>query len=255
MRTPTDLARRTLYPLVFGGLAATCGWYAVRGGAWWVLLWPAAAFAGAAAVYLAGRPGWLGKRADGTRNPAAAALFLPYTLFALAAWHAHRRAGGDGRRAWDRCGETLYLARRPLPGELPPAFLAEPAAEAPAAQTPAAVVLDLTAEFRDPAAVRAQPGYRCVPILDAAAPSAADLRRIVSRLPPPAGPPLLIHCANGRGRTGLVAAAWLLAHGLAGNPDDALRQLRAARPRVRLLPRQQAALEAFAADRSARAIG
>ena len=55
-----------------------------------------------------------------------------------------------------------------------------------------------------------------------------------------------MHCANGRGRTGLVAAAWLLAHGRADSAADALARVQAARPAVRLLPRQWAALEAFA---------
>ena len=238
VRTPTDPARRLLYPLTFAAVAGVCLRYAAGGGAWLALLWPAAAFAGVAAIYILGRPGWLGKRADGSRDPLAAALFAPYTLFALAGWHAHRLLK-DGGRAWDRVGDALYLSRRPLGGELPPAV----------AEHPDAVVLDLTAEFRDPAAVRDHPGYRCEPVLDAAAPPAADLARIVAALPPPGGPPVLIHCANGRGRTGLVAAAYLLQHGLAADPAAAVRALRAARPAVRLLPRQRAVLDDFAAGR------
>ena len=241
MRTPTDPVRRALYPATFGAVAALCAWHAARGGLWWGLLWPAGAFGGASAAYLAGRPGWLGKRADGARNPVAAGLFLPYTLFALTVWHGHRLSGGDGA-AWDRLEETLHLARRPLPGDLPPAVAADADA----------VILDLTAEFRDPAAVRRRPGYVCVPILDAAAPSAADLERVVNLLPPPGGPPAVVHCANGRGRTGLVAAAWLLTHGRADGAADAVARVRAARPGVRLLPRQRAVLEAFAAARRAR---
>ena len=236
MRTPTDSARRAAYPLVFAAVAGACGWHAGRGGAWLVLLWPAASFAGVAVIYLCGRPGWLGKRADGSRNPFAAVLFAPYTLFALAGWHAHRLLKDRGR-AWDAVGGGLYLSRRPLAGELP----------AEIADHPDAVVLDLTAEFRDPAAARSHPGYRCVPVLDAAAPDPADLSTIVAALPPPGGPAALVHCANGRGRTGLVAAAYLLKHGLADDPDDAVRVLNTARPAVRLLPRQQAVLAAFAA--------
>ena len=239
MKTPVDPARRLLYPLAFGGVAAMCGRFAIRGGAGWALLWPAAAFTGVAAAYLAGRPGWLGKRPDGSRRRPAAALFAPYTLFASGVWHIHRRLGGDGAAAWDRLEGNLFLGRRPLPVGLPPEVAADPDA----------VILDLTAEFRDPPAVRRRPGYRCVPILDAAAPDADRLREIVALLPPPGGPPAFVHCANGRGRTGTVAAAWLLAHGRANTAEDALARVRAARPRVRLLPRQRATLEAFAAAR------
>ena len=244
MRTPTDPARRVLYPLTFAAVAGVCARSAAGGGWRLTLLWPAGAFLGVAVVYLLGRPGWLGKRADGTRGAFAAAFFLPYTLFALAGWHAHRFSGDRGR-AWDEVGGGLYLSRRPLAGELPPAV----------ARDPGAVVLDLTAEFRGAPAVRRSPGYRCAPVLDAAAPGAADLGRVVAALPPPGGPPGLIHCANGRGRTGLVAAAYLLEHGLADDPDGAVRLLRAARPAVRLLPRQRAALEEFAAGRQARSAG
>ncbi|NNJ24934.1 tyrosine-protein phosphatase [Alienimonas chondri] len=235
MKTHVDPARRFLYPLAFGGAAAACGLHATRGGLWWALLWPAAAFAGVATIYLAGRPGWFGKRSDGSRNPVAAAFFAPYTLFALAAWHAHRRLGGGGG-AWDRLEENLFLSRRPMPGEFPSEMKSDEEA----------VILDLTAEFRDPRAVSRRPGYQCRPILDAAAPDAAALGELVSVLPPPGGPPALVHCANGRGRTGLIAAAWLLSHGRATTAADAVDAVTAARPDVRLLPRQRATLEAFA---------
>ena len=232
MRTPTDAARRVLYSAVFAGMAAAFLWHAARGGGWWVLIWPAAGFAAAALAYALGRPGLLGKGAGVWRRLPV----LPYGLFALGVWHLHRRLGDRGT-ACDRLEGGLFVGRRPLAGELPNEVAADPGA----------VILDLTAEFADVAAVRRHPGYVCEPVLDAAAPSAGDLARIVSRLPPPGGPPGLIHCANGRGRTGLVAAAWLLAHELAGDADAAVERVRTARPAVRLLPRQRTVLEAFAA--------
>ena len=232
MRTPTDPARRVLYTAAFGGTAAAFLWHAARGGWWGVLLWPAIGFAAAALAYASGRPGVSGKRAGLWRRLPV----LPYGWFALGVWHLHRRLGDRGT-ACDRLEGGLFVGRRPLAGDLPNEVAADPDA----------VILDLTAEFDDPPAVRRHPGYVCEPVLDAAAPSADELARIVSLLPPPGGPPGLIHCANGRGRTGLVAAAWLLAHGLAGDADGALARVRTARPGVRLLPRQRTVLEAFAA--------
>ena len=232
VKTPTDAARRVLYPAVFAGTAAAFLWHASRGGRWWGLLWPAVGFAAAALAYALGRPGVLGKRAGLWRLLPV----LPYRWFALGVWHLHRRLGDRGA-ACDRLHGDLFVGRRPLAGDLP----AEVAAD------PDAMILDLTAEFPDVPAVRNRPGYRCEPVLDAAAPSADELARIVSLLPPPGGPPGLIHCANGRGRTGLVAAAWVLAHGLAGDADAAVERVRTARPAVRLLPRQRTVLEEFVA--------
>ncbi|QDT14022.1 phosphatase domain-containing protein [Alienimonas californiensis] len=242
MPTPTDPVRRVVYPLTFGALAAAFAWHAARGGPWWALLWPAAAFAGAALIYAVGRPGWFGKRADGSRAPLAAGLFVPYTWFALAVWHGRRLFGGgrDVQTRCDRLAGNLHLGPRPRSAGLP----------ADVRTDDAAVILDLTAEFRDVPAVRRRPGYRCTPILDAAAPDVDGLGGLVALLPPPGGRAALIHCANGRGRTGLVAAAWLLAHGKADSADDAVAQVRSARPGVRLLPRQRAVLEAFAADQT-----
>ena len=225
------------YAAAFLLIAAVLVWHARNGGVWWVLLWPAAAGGGVGLAYLTNRPGLLGKRADGTRNPCAAALFLPYTAYALAVWHLWRVV--DRVPARNDAGEFLTLSRRPLPGELP-----GPDDE------PLAAVLDLTAEFAARPAVRALPGYRCLPVLDAAAPDPAALHAAVLALAPPERGRILIHCANGRGRTGLAAAAWLLVHGFAATPGEAVARLKAARPSVRLHRGQRAVLGRIA-DRSA----
>src|SRR5438093_13740063 len=65
----------------------------------------------------------------------------------------------------------------------------------------------------------------------------ADPRCACRSRPPywlPSDGRLLIHCANGHGRAGLVAAAWLIGQGLAGSPKEALDLLQSVRPRVRL---------------------
>jgi protein-tyrosine phosphatase len=91
--------------------------------------------------------------------------------------------------------------------------------------------------------VRSRPGYRCIPLLDAAAPTPQALADHVRGISVPRHGRLMIHCANGHGRSALVAAAWLIAHRFASSPTDALEQLRAARPRIRLRPPQRQSLE------------
>lgn len=45
---------------------------------------------------------------------------------------------------------------------------------------------------------------------------------------------MLVHCAQGHGRSAVVVAAWLLLKGRAQDPEEALIQIKAARPGVRL---------------------
>jgi protein-tyrosine phosphatase len=103
--------------------------------------------------------------------------------------------------------------------------------------------VDLTAEFSEPSAIRRNPGYMSVPILDGSAPDPAALDQAVSRLRPGR---TFIHCAQGHGRTGLFALAMLLRSGRAGSADEGLRKLQAARPGVRLSKVQLRCIERFA---------
>ena len=101
------------------------------------------------------------------------------------------------------------------------------------------IVCDLTCEFVDPKYLRAKPRYNCHPVLDAGACSATELIDLARRLPPSNDELLLIHCANGHGRTGMFAAVWLLAHGFATTVDDAITMLRNTRPGIGLQSRQR----------------
>ena len=77
-----------------------------------------------------------------------------------------------------------------------------------------------------------------LPILDGDAPRLDDLLRLLKELDPVAGT-LYIHCAEGHGRAGLVAAAILLSRGMVLDPDEAVRMVRAKRPKVSLNARQR----------------
>jgi polymorphic toxin system DSP-PTPase phosphatase-like protein len=61
------------------------------------------------------------------------------------------------------------------------------------------------------------------------------------------GRPVAVHCLMGQGRTGTVLAAYLIRDGL--GPELALAELRAICPGAVENPRQEAALEVFAAGR------
>lgn len=107
-------------------------------------------------------------------------------------------------------------------------------------------VCDLTCEFMDPKSIRDKPAYCCHPILDAGTRTSAELIELARTLPPTSETMLLIHCANGHGRTGMFAAVWLLTHGFVRTVDDAIIMLRDARPGIGLRARQRRlVMEAF----------
>jgi protein-tyrosine phosphatase len=100
-------------------------------------------------------------------------------------------------------------------------------------------VCDLTCEFTTPRLIRRQVPYICYPILDAGGVFAAEPVELAKSLAPPKAGSTLMHRANGHGRTGMFAAIWLVTHGFAASADNAVARLQAARPRIRLRPRQR----------------
>jgi protein-tyrosine phosphatase len=61
--------------------------------------------------------------------------------------------------------------------------------------------------------------------------------------------PTLVCCALGYSRSAIASAAWLIAAGHATNADDALEQVRGARPQVVIGPKFRLRLEQWAAGR------
>lgn len=192
-----------------------------------LLWWPCVSFLLLSFAYARGSVRIFGKRADGSRAPANGVLLSAFILFGRAVWELQTRFSREP--AAHAVGDALLVARRLRSHEIPENV---------------STIIDLTSEFLDPASIRALPGYRCLPILDAGTPQPEALAELVRRIALPPEGRLLIHCANGHGRAGLVAAAWLLARGLASSPAHALGMLRAARPRIRLRRCQRESLEA-----------
>ena len=112
-------------------------------------------------------------------------------------------------------------------------------------------VVDLTCEFAEPAEVRATRTYKAFPILDASTPSTELLLDAV-RYIADAGRGVFVHCAEGHGRTGLVAAALLLSLGHADTPERAIAMVQQRRPKALLNVVQQRAVESFARAMAAR---
>ena len=100
------------------------------------------------------------------------------------------------------------------------------------------LLVDLTAEFPEHPLVRAGREYLAMPMLDAGIASEAAFRKLVQRIASCNGP-VYIHCAQGHGRTGTVAAAVLIEKGLAATPQAAIEMLQRVRPKLSLAKNQR----------------
>jgi protein-tyrosine phosphatase len=171
----------------------------------------------------------LGKRRNGRIALWAMVLHLPYFALTRSVWHLQRWL--SRAEPAHEVAPGIWVGRRPLPRELPAAVT---------------LVVDLTGEFRELPGVRAGRTYICLPTLDAGAPCPPDLRRTVEAAAGWEGS-IYVHCALGHGRTGMFAAALLVARGLAPDVPSAMALLRAVRAGIRLNPAQRRCLETLAA--------
>jgi hypothetical protein len=89
-----------------------------------------------------------------------------------------------------------------------------------------------------------------LPVLDGSPPSGRQFREATDLVGQwrAEGRTVLIHCAQGHGRSATIAAAVLCHLGLASSADDALSRIRAARPRARPSREQETALVKFLAS-------
>ena len=140
----------------------------VMEGSWFLLaVWLGANFV---ALGVAHGRGWhrvFGKRADGSLPWWSWLVFLPLLTYTTVVWHLIRLCSREP--AHNAITENLVVGRRLLPFELAGEF---------------DNLVDLTAEFPEPSAIRASPSYRSFPILDGGAPTPEALRAAVASLPP-----------------------------------------------------------------------
>jgi hypothetical protein len=179
-----------------------------RGLAWWT----AGACFAVSLAYATNRPGIFGKR-EGRLAPLRVLLLLPY----LAAFRIACELMRWLRIApsWEAVSPGLYVGSRVDPEDLPPDL---------------ELIVDLTCEIAEPALVRAHPGYRCLPVLDGAAPCDDEaFLRLLDEVRAASGG-VLFHCESGRGRAPSAAALALIARGVASDPAAAVELVRKGRP-------------------------
>lgn len=211
----------------------------------------AAAATGAAALAAGGAALWLGwvagslgivalnyaflgatgfqKQLDGRMTVGAYLLLAPYLA---GAWLNSRLWTRRTSRPHEVAGE-VWIGRFPAAGEL--AGLGLPS------------WVDTTAELP---ARSAGIAYRLAPLLDLVVPSVRELERAVDAVSALSGArPTLVACALGYTRSALVVAAWTLATGRAGNPEQAVAMVERARPGVVLPASHRARLREWYAAR------
>jgi protein-tyrosine phosphatase len=93
------------------------------------------------------------------------------------------------------------------------------------------MVVDLTAEFYEPKAVIENVVYISLPVLDGHIPNSHLLKAVLDRL---SDSVIYIHCGQGHGRSGLVAALLLARRGDAATPEAAIALLKSKRPKLGL---------------------
>ena len=206
-------------------LALLLATIALRSGNWWLLLlWPALSLGLVGLGYLSLGHRVFGKRLDGSLSPVSAVTLFPYLLVLWAVWHIVRLLPGEA--ATNTLVDGVIIGRRLLSSEMP---------------SDIRTVVDFTSEFREPKALRSVPNYIAAPLLDASVRPFEELADLAFQVAQSESP-IYIHCAQGHGRTGLIAGLVLIVLGHAEGPDTAIKLVETARPKVRLNHVQRAAL-------------
>jgi protein phosphatase len=199
-----------------------------------VLVWPAASLAVIAAAYLWFGPHVFHKR-GGRLHPVTRIGLGPYLVGGWLTFPHYRRTAPP----WVDLTPKLVLGRR----------LKDAEARAQVERGVRAV-LDLTAECEAPPAFRAL-AYRNIPILDLTIPTPRQFADAVEFIRAHAadGGKVYLHCKLGRSRSAAVAAAYLIAEGIAKDAEEAVAMVRTARPEVVIGSNAVTALKRYAAQR------
>ncbi len=184
------------------------------GAAGFPLLCCAFSFGSVAIGYLVGSAKGFGKKDDGRLSYWSLLLHLPYLLFVWMTWHGLRLFSKED--PFNEVSDQLVIGRRLLKQELQQEF---------------DHYVDLTAEFQETAHIRNRESYLCFPLLDGGVPDADSLLKFLSKL---SEGRTYIHCAQGHGRTGLVALAYMKQVGMIEGYEEGIAILKEVRPALGL---------------------
>ncbi|MCA8935369.1 MAG: dual specificity protein phosphatase family protein [Planctomycetes bacterium] len=214
-------------------LAFGCGVLVWMYEPWWArmpLAWGALTFLLVAAAYALNRPALFGKRADGRLQVLSSLPLFPYLLLQSATHHLQRLLSSED--AFNEIHDGLFLGRRLTAREQ--------------REVKVLAVLDLTAEWTERRPFR-DLDYLCIPVLDKAAPTQAELETgvafICEKLKSGS---VYVHCAQGHGRSGIFVAAAAIALGVSDAPRAAVEFMQHKRPGAKPSRAQLASLEEYA---------
>ena len=185
-----------------------------------LLMWPALSLVIVSGAYFGLYAGMT--RKERGRLPVSATLILAPWLIGqhLSLLYYKRRCS-----AWDRIAPNVWIGRR-LSGR-------EAAAAVRAGVT---AVLDLTAEFSEPASFLGLT-YLNVPVLDLTAPSAEQVQAAVDFINVERRTGIVyVHCKIGYSRSAAVVGAWLRDAGLADSAEAAVAHMTTIRPSMVVRP-------------------
>lgn len=158
-------------------------------------IWVVGSWLVVAAAYLLRLPKLLGKRSDGRVSPLATVALGPYLAPTWLMFELQRLLSRES--PVDLIANGLFISRRPYPSEIPPGV---------------GLIVDLTAEFPERKDVRERWRVIHVPVLDGSAPTREQIDAIVHAIER-ARAPVIIHCAQGHGRSAVATCAVLISRG------------------------------------------
>ena len=216
------------YSVTFILSGAALFYYAVQLSGWyWLLLWPGIILLLVGIAYAGAGPGIFGKRPDGSMSLLNIVLLLPYLLFTWSLWHIVHAVTREDK--FNRLTANILIGRRLLAKEYP---------------EDVGLIVDLTCEFPEPKNALMGRDYLCLPTLDAGVPDKDALEAVLKRVQSEKMK-IYIHCAEGHGRTGTIAASLLLTSGKVSNATEAVEHVTTARPGVKLRTNQRTMVERF----------
>ncbi len=183
---------------------------------WFLPIWPSIGFGLAGFAYLTNKSQIFGKNDNGKLKFISVFLLLPYLLCLWIVWHLLRLIKSED--PFNQIDENIFIGRRLSKSELPDHI---------------GTVIDLTCEFFEPRQIVANCEYLNFQILDASAPDPEKLAEFVTSLSM-IDHNIYIHCAEGHGRTGLVAVLLLIAKKKFDSLDTAYAFLRNKRPLIKM---------------------